>query len=72
MTQPTPDGHHGGGCPPGGSTGDFEVRRDRSFWISFPLDAGPGFYFVVCHLRRGPLRDGPLVPATAVLIEARP
>jgi hypothetical protein len=63
--------------PPGllykdGSPGAFDVQRDGSFEVSFDLDAGPGFYFVVCLLRDEASRDGVLSPATSAMITALP
>jgi uncharacterized protein YkwD len=54
------------------SRGDFAVRRDGRFSLTFPLDQGPGDYYVVCHVgARPPSRESP-APATAALVVALP
>jgi uncharacterized protein YkwD len=52
--------------------GDFYVGRDGSFSITFPLDVGPGHYFVLCYLRPARETTGLMGPATAALITALP
>jgi hypothetical protein len=60
-----------GMADPSGAEPDFEVEPDGRFTVSFPLDAGPGRYFVVCLLESLPLREERrLVPATAALVTA--
>jgi len=55
-----------------GGRGDFDVRGDGSFSAGFKLDQGPGYYFVVCHLRKARDLRGPMEPATAAMITALP
>lgn len=51
--------------------GEFEVQRDGRFTLSFRLDAGPGYYLIVCHVR--PKQTlARFAPATAALITASP
>lgn len=50
--------------------GDFDVERDRVV-ATFPLDAGPGYYFVMCYVRPAG-GDDTLAPATAALVTALP
>jgi len=60
-----------GMADPSGAAPDFEVEPDGRFAVSFPLDAGPGRYFVVCLLESLPLRETRrLVPATSALVNA--
>jgi len=60
-----------GMADPSGAAPDFEVEPDGGFSLSFPLDAGPGRYFVVCLLESLPLQEERrLVPATAALVTA--
>lgn len=55
-----------------GRPGEFEVSRDGRFTLTFPLDSGPGFYFVVCYLRRGQTLSEPMAAATAAMVDAFP
>ena len=52
--------------------GDFFVGADGSFSVTFPLDVGPGYYFVLCYLR--PVRETTafMGPATAAMMTALP
>ncbi len=77
----------GYGCPPpiktlrpalprgwfyrGSDRGDFEVGRSGSFRVRFACDRGPGYYFVLCYVRRAGDRDPESRPATAAMITAR-
>lgn len=54
-----------------GLEGDFKPRSDGSFTVRFPLDRGPGHYFVLAYLRP-PDWHGPMRPATAAMITALP
>jgi uncharacterized protein YkwD len=62
-------------APPGyvsARRGDFDVGADGSFSFSFPLDAGPGHYFVLCYMRPARETTGLMGPATAAMITALP
>lgn len=52
--------------------GDFHVSPDGSFSVTFPLDVGPGHYFVLCYLRPERETTAFMGPATAAMITARP
>jgi uncharacterized protein YkwD len=52
--------------------GDFNVGSDGSFSVTFPLDAGPGHYFVLCYLRPSRETTGFMGPATAAMVTALP
>ena len=52
--------------------GDFYVGPDGSFSVTFPLDAGPGHYFVLCYLRPERETTALMGPATAAMITAGP
>jgi len=52
--------------------GDFHVGSDGSFSVTFPLDAGPGHYFVLCYLHPSREATGFMGPATAAMITALP
>lgn len=52
--------------------GDFYVGPDGSFSVGFPLDAGPGHYFVLCYLRPERETTAFMGPATAAMITALP
>jgi uncharacterized protein YkwD len=61
--------------PPGiryaeGGTGEVESGR-AGVAFEFPLDRGPGHYYVLCYVRPAGRPDGPVRPATAVLVTAR-
>jgi len=51
----------------------FDVHRDGSVFARFRLDAGPGYYFVVCQLARrlGLERTDTLEAATAAMVTAQ-
>jgi hypothetical protein len=48
------------------------VGADGSFSFSFPLDAGPGHYFVLCYMRPTRETTGLMGPATAAMVTALP
>ena len=52
--------------------GDFNVGPDGSFSIRFPLDAGPGNYFVLCYVRPERETTAVMGAATAAMITALP
>jgi uncharacterized protein YkwD len=52
--------------------GDFYVGPDGSFSVTFPLDVGPGHYFVLCYLRPERETTAFMGPATAAMITALP
>lgn len=54
----------------GGGRGDFEVERGRVF-LGFPLDQGPGHYYVLAYVRRAGT-PSPLWPVTAAMLTALP
>jgi uncharacterized protein YkwD len=53
-----------------GERPDFELRPDGSFFVQFPLDAGPGSYVAIVYVRGGSGPAGEVRPATALLVEA--
>jgi uncharacterized protein YkwD len=50
--------------------GDLEMRHGGEVRLRFPLDQGPGHYFVLCYVRRGGDRRAPMAPATAAMVTA--
>lgn len=55
----------------GGRTGDFDVGPGGEFRLQFPCNRGPGYYFVLCYVRRTGDREGEMRPATAAMITAK-
>lgn len=51
-----------------GDRGDFE--QGERVTLRFPLNLGPGHYFVICSLRRQGRPRAPLFPATAAMVTA--
>ena len=45
---------------------------EAAFAVSFPLEEGPGYYFVVCQVRKTSPPDSRLTPGTAAMITAVP
>ena len=46
------------------------LPRTREVRLAFPLDSGPGHYYVLCYLRPLGARNVPMQPATSALVVA--
>jgi uncharacterized protein YkwD len=57
---------------PGPRGDDIQVRRSGEVGLRFPLDQGPGHYFVLCYLERPGERGQAMLPATAAMVTAAP
>jgi uncharacterized protein YkwD len=57
---------------PDGHRGELRVKPGERVFVAFPLDQGPGHYFVLCYMRMAGSLHEPLRPGSAAMITALP
>ncbi len=57
-----------GGFYRSGEAGEFDIRQDGAFSLQFRCDQGPGYYFVLCYVRKRGERNPQMFPATAAMV----